>query len=394
MKNRWIYFFLGVVSVHVKGQGIELFLNRCARNGILLWNVKKSESHTSFLIRLKDVHALRRVVRESECKCFFQRGRGLPFLIKRTMRNGGFLLGFIFFIGVIFMLSNMLWNVSIEGADPKTEHNIKKQLDELGIKQGRFLFSLPSEEQIQDHIIDHVEGLTWIGVELVGTSYHLNVVDQEKPEVKDIDGPRHIVAKKDAVISKMFVEKGKPVVEVNQYVKKGETLVSGLYGEDDKKSIVSAKAEILGETIYQTSIETPLESTFQSYTGENMNEYSVSFGSLKVPVWGISDNDFKRYTEESTDHQIKFFRWELPVVIERKTIRESETLKRIYSEDEAIEAAEKLGREYILSEIDKDASIKEEKVLHEEISNGKVKLTILYNVIEDIVDTIPINQGE
>jgi similar to stage IV sporulation protein len=38
--------------------------------------------------------------------------------------------------------------------------------------------------------------------------------------------------------------------------------------------------------------------------------------------------------------------------------------------------------------------VKSEKVLHETTGNGKVKLIILYQVIEDIVQPTPIVQGD
>ena len=39
----------------------------------------------------------------------------------------------------------------------------------------------------------------------------------------------------------MFVEKGQSIVNVNDYVGKGQLLVSGLIGKEDKQEIVSAR---------------------------------------------------------------------------------------------------------------------------------------------------------
>ncbi|MER2140433.1 MAG: stage IV sporulation protein, partial [Priestia megaterium] len=41
-----------------------------------------------------------------------------------------------------------------------------------------------------------------------------------------------------------------------------------------------------------------------------------------------------------------------------------------------------------------DAKIKGEKVLHQEQDNGKVRLSIHYQVIENIANTQPIIQGD
>lgn len=48
---------------------------------------------------------------------------------------------------------------------------------------------------------------------------------------------------KGATISKMFVEKGEPLVTVNQHVEKGQMLVSGLIGSEEEKQKVGAKGK-------------------------------------------------------------------------------------------------------------------------------------------------------
>ncbi len=51
-----------------------------------------------------------------------------------------------------------------------------------------------------------------------------------------------------------------------------------------------------------------------------------------------------------------------------------------------------MGKRDIRKKIGSDGNIISEKVLHETSENGKVKLIILYQVIEDIVQTTPIVQ--
>ena len=53
-----------------------------------------------------------------------------------------------------------------------------------------------------------------------------------------------------------------------------------------------------------------------------------------------------------------------------------------------------MAREDIKSRLDEDASIKGEKVLHQSIDNGKVKLSVHFQIIENIAQGQPIIQGE
>ena len=46
MKNQWIEFLFGEVTVKAAGRGIERFLNMLIRNGLQIWNVKRHGTET------------------------------------------------------------------------------------------------------------------------------------------------------------------------------------------------------------------------------------------------------------------------------------------------------------------------------------------------------------
>lgn len=58
---------------------------------------------------------------------------------------------------------------------------------------------------------------------------------KNEPEKEKYTSPQHIVAKKKAVITRMYVEKGEPLAAVDEHVKKGQMLVSGLIGSEDQQ---------------------------------------------------------------------------------------------------------------------------------------------------------------
>lgn len=61
-----------------------------------------------------------------------------------------------------------------------------------------------------------------------------------------------------------------------------------------------------------------------------------------------------------------------------------------YTKEEAVQEGIKLGKQDVEDKIGENGEVKSEKVLHQTVENGKVKLIILYQVIEDIVQTTPI----
>ena len=89
----------------------------------------------------------------------------------------------------------MLWKIDITGANPETEHQIRQQLDQIGVKRPLSVFNA-DPGKIQQALTKRVENITWVGIELNGTALHMKVVEKNEPDKEKYIGPRHIVAKK------------------------------------------------------------------------------------------------------------------------------------------------------------------------------------------------------
>ncbi|WP_210366882.1 sporulation protein YqfD [Bacillus sp. REN3] len=395
MKNKWFVRFSGEVKVQVTGKGIERLLNQLIREGIAIWDVRRNgQEMVTFNISLGHVKNIRLPVRNSGCKIRFLERAGGPFFLRKLWTNSGLLVGAGIFFIVIMLLSNMVWGIEIKGASPATEHQIRKELDKMGIRTAKLQFTIDHVENIQRTLTDRIEAVTWIGVELKGTTYHFQVVEKNEPKKAEIIAPRHLVAKRKAAIVKIFVEKGEAAVKVNDYVVPGQLLVSGLYGKEGEMKQVPATGEILGETWYKTEVELPLKTTFHVFSGNERRNYLIKAAGKGLPVWGFGKPDYKEYETEVNELPVRFFRWELPVKIETKTIREREKVTRIYRREEAIESAKEIARKDIKNRLPENAIIKGEKILHQSIENDKVKLITHFTIIEDIAEGQPIIQGD
>lgn len=395
MKNQWIEFYSGIVTVKITGKGIERFINSLTRNGLIIWNVKRSGTDAIiFKMKLSDVQELRKYRRASNCKVRFLQRKGAPFLLKRLLRNSGFFLGAFSFILVLLVLSNMVWGIEVKGAKPATEHQIRKVLTEMGIEVGKLQFYMEDVETIQRNLTNRIEELTWVGVELKGTTYHFEVVEKNQPKKIEKLSPRNLVAKKKAIIVEMFVEKGQPRVKKYDHVVPGQLLVSGFIGKEEKPEIVPAKGKILGETWYKTSVELPLKTTFYVFNGQEMRKHFISIGNLNIPVWGFGKTPYKEFEKERNEKKIRFLKWEIPISYIHETIREREMVEREYNKEQAVQMAKNLAIEDIKRILSEDAIIKGEKILHRAFQNGKVKLSLHFQVIEDITKAQPIIQGD
>ncbi|PLS15190.1 sporulation protein YqfD [Bacillus sp. M6-12] len=395
MKNQWTNFYTGFVKVKAMGIGGERLINGLLKQKISVWDVKRSGTDTvSFCIELKDISKLRAVVRNSDCKVSFIEGRGIPFITKRASKYSGFLIGLLSFYMLIFMLSNMVWGIEIKGANPETEHAIRKELDKIGVEVGKVQFLIDDVETIQRKLSDNIKAVTWIGVELKGTTFHFQVVEKEQPEEAEKLSPRNLVARKKAVIVGMFVEKGQKQVEISDYVHKGQLLVSGIIGNETNQRLVAAKGKVMGETWYKSTAEVPLKTKFSVFNGDETVKHYINISGFSLPVWGFKNPRYKQYEVDSTTKPFRFWKWELPISYQSETYRSKEEITRVYTKAQAMAEAKKMAKKDLEKKLPEGAEIIGEKILHAGMDNGKVKLSIHYQVLEDIAVGIPIIQGD
>jgi similar to stage IV sporulation protein len=391
MKNQWVDFLFGKVTVKVSGKGIERFLNTLTRNGLHIGNVKRHGTETiTFIMRLQDALKIRQYARHHECSISFLRRSGMPFLFKRLLKNSGFLVGGILFLFVILLLSNVIWGIEIKGAKPATEYQIRKELDKMNVKIGKFQFFVENVEAIQRKLTNNIGNLTWVGVELKGTTYHLQVVEKKDPKKPDKLEPQNLVAKKKAIITNMYVKTGQSVVEINDHVEKDQLLVSGLIGREGQTEEVAATGEVWGEIWFMSHVELPLKTNFKVFNGKEKQKHSLILGKLEIPIWGFGKPEFTEYETEKSTSKIRFLKWNLPISYSNETLRGREEVDRTYSKKEAIQRAVELAKKDIKSKVDEDAIIKDEKILHQETENGKVILDIHFKVVENIAVGKPI----
>lgn len=395
MKNNWVKYYSGVITVKISGKGIERFLNQLTRSELHIWQVKRHGTEMiTFKIKLTDIKKLRILARHCPCKISFIKREGFPFFMKKVLKNSGVVTGVFLFVLTMFLLSNMIWKINISGASPETEENIRKQLTALGVKVGTLQFFVDDVEMIQRKLTDQIEAITWIGVELNGTVYQFKVVEKESPEEQQVIGPQNLIAKQKAMIVDMFVEEGKTEVKVHDYVQRGQLLVSGIIGKEGEEKLVPAKGKIFGETWYKSEVKLPIEMSTLGLTGNKKKKHVLKVDKLSIPIWGFGKVNYTDYKLEENEHHVYLLQWKLPISYVKKTYREQEKVTRIYSNEEAIQTAKELARKDLEDLLDDDANIKGEKVLHQVIDNGKVFLTIHFQVIENIAVGQPLIQGD
>ncbi|MBU5466432.1 sporulation protein YqfD [Virgibacillus sp. MSJ-26] len=394
-------FLSGYVRISIEGHLPEMFFQSCINQSIPVWNIKKeAKDKCSGNIKLEHVQLIKRINRQHRYKIKFTQKKGIPFFFNRFLGKKELIFGLIVGIMLVIFLSNIIWKVEITGVPKDLEEKISEQLTSYGIHPGVWKFTLDSPGDIQRQLEEDVPELLWVGVHKKGTTFVLEGVEKLIVEKEKVQGPRDLVATKTGVIKKMYVSKGQPKVQVNDYVEPGDLLVSGnLTNKDDeedsekgeKKPIyVSSEGEVIANTWYELSVTVPLKTNHERLTGNQVNKYYLQMNDINIPIWGFRSPEYELSTIENEHNAIRFLRWQLPVNIVKSTISEKEHLDMERSKEEAIKTGVEQAKKELKLQLGSDVEITSEKLLHQTIENGKVKLKLYTTVEENIVKEQPI----
>lgn len=390
MRNKIQEWLQGSVTLAIRGQRFERLLNMAVRQGFRVWNIRRHGTQQGECeMAIRDYLRIRPLLRETGCRSKVIGRHGLPFVMLRLRVRSGLLIGPFLFLFGLYMLSSLIWQVEVIGTKQISVAKVQQIAENVGIKQWAWKETLKEPHLLQRAMLEELPDASWIGVEIKGTKAIIEVVEKNQPEPSPPNQPRHLVAKKKAVIHRIMAESGKTVVAPNQLVNKGQILVSGVIGNEERQSAVAARGKVEGEVWYVTDAAVPLEQVHYQYTGEQEQGYYLLAGSYAVRLWPFQAQPFERFEQSEERQYLSIGSYSFPLGWKQEVRRAMEPVKRLLTPEQAVQLAKQFAREDVLRQAGKDATIEAEKVLHQKQENGKVYLRIHYTVIEDIAEEQP-----
>jgi similar to stage IV sporulation protein len=315
---------------------------------------------------------------------------GFPFWLGKLWRRKFFAAGLIVFLIGVYMLSSVVWRISVEGNDRIPEEQILKAASQVGIYPFQWKFRLGEPDELSRRLQLQLPGTAWVGVEVKGTQVHIKVVEAKVPEERQLLSPRNLVASKNAMVTNVFVEKGLPAVKPNQYVRKGDLLVSGYIGEDPNRQAVVATGVVRGLVWYTSNIEVPMVQRSKVYTGDVKDKHYLVIGNRALQLTGYGKVPFEQ-SETVPDRTVWHIgKWTLPVGWLHERVYAVDTAERSIDAAEARKIGLERGRTEVKAAAGRDAVIQSEKILHEKTENGKVYMEVHFEVEENIAEDQPI----
>lgn len=406
MLTKFWSFVVGYVSLIVKGAGLEKFVNMAVSRGIYLWDIVwLDQSKIRLKVRISAVRALRHITRRTGCRFHIEVKAGLPFTVARFRKRQMMVLGAGVCLLSLYLLSSFIWFVQVEGSKQVSKEDILKSAEIAGLQMGTYKRGVDTD-RISRLVLTDLPGLSWVGVEIVGTKAIIRVA--EKTVKKPVDtSPAHIVAVKTGLIKEILVLEGQPVVQEGDTVNAGEILISGIVqpivppeeqmdtdgdGEPDPPAVlpqpryVRSQGMVRARVWYEGYGESPIINTGLRKTGRSNRAVSIKMMDKEIFLKGGSKDPFHSSERVRTVKRLPVWRnIRIPVEIITTEYYETRAYRENLGRSKALAAARKTAGEQIKKQLPKGFKILAETV--EEINirdRNLVRVKIITETLEEI----------
>ena len=381
MKNKIIYNLKSKIKLIITGKNINRFIIRLNNNNIDILNSNQiNKEQIEIIIYEKDLEKVKKLktIYNIEKKEEY----GLIKIKKEINKNKYIIISMILGYALLIFLCNIIYEVDIIHNDEETRNFLKQELKSYGIKEKTLKKDYKKIDKIKKEIINkNRDKIEWLEIETIGTKYVVRVDTRIIKEQEQQPNNRNIIAKKDAIIKKIEAEQGQIIKEINNYVKKGDIVISGnIYVENEIKNTVPAQGKIYGETWYEINISYPFIYNETKLTNNKKKVLTIKILNKTIE---LTKNKFKnKKIEEKSIIKNNL----IPISITLQNQTEQNAIEQILTKEEALEKAEQLGIEKIKSNLKENEYIINHKILNTNIKENELELNMFFSVYEDITD--------
>lgn len=385
-----LQWLIGMVVVQVPEHEIDRFLNLCRNRNLSLYYMVPLGKNQIFYMSLPDYLKIRPISRKLKILPLIIDRIGFPFLLSKWSRKNLFVSSCILSILLVYLLSQILWSIEVEGNRYYSQEAILEYLDENHVYPGMFYKNI-DYRSIEELLRLAYKDISWVSLERKGTRLFVNLRESSATSmVKDIlSEPAHLVASRNGIIESIITRRGTPMVKAGDTVRKGDILISGILTVVGDYDQIIANHPVRADGDVMLISERSYHSVFElSREKIQLIDRKRTFISLRLHKFQV---DFFEFWKDKGENEIittEEIVWkindslEFPVKITKTTYREYRIIPKIWSISEAKEYESKKFLNYLAQFEKKGVLILENDVKIEIddsicVTKGKMKVSQL-----------------
>lgn len=364
------------IRIIVNGGGINL-IQYLVNHNIYYYDLVREKDKYIITTSIDNYKKLNR-----RFQCYIIRYYGKNFIINCFVNNKYMIMSLIIGLFILYLLTSTIFKININTNDENIKNLLTESLKDNGIYIYKRKKSFNELLNIKEKILsDNKDYLEWIEIKEKGCTYNVDVTPRIKKEEDILNNePSDIIAKKDGKILYIVSENGVKVKDINDYVKKGEVLISGniIKGEDIIYK-TNSKGKIYAEVWSSVHITMPFNYTEYIYTGRKVNHYYLDIFNYKFTIMGKYDNP-----NVIKSKKVVLDKPYLPFKLYKEEKKIYEYKEYILTLEEAYKKALKKSEEIINRNLKDDEYIIYKNVLKKEVFRSKIILEVFFKTYENI----------
>ena len=214
---------------------------------------------------------------------------GFPQAFSRLKKKIPTLVAFLFAVVINVFLSDLVWDIRINGNETVSEAAIEEALDSAGLSLGA-RWSVLDRSAVENETAIVLPSIGWININRRGTVAYVEIVERAvTPPLPEKDlTPSNLVAERDCVIVDIDVVSGVACVKPGDVVRRGDVLISGVVENEWGLSFVHAEGSVTAYVTDRISVEYP-----RSESVREISDYRLA--ELNINIFEKNINIFKKY---------------------------------------------------------------------------------------------------
>ncbi len=361
-----------LIKCHKKNE--SYILKKIIKNDINIINSKYTKEYIYYLISENDYEKLLKI--DYKRIIDIEKHTGIKEIKNAFVRNIEKILISLGIVILVFLSKLYIFKVNVYVNDLNLKKIITYTLMDEGIKDNSLVKSFNDINKIKNKILKkYNDEIEWLEISKNGYEYDVRIIKREKSVKKNESEKCNYVASKSGTIKTIMARKGVLLVQENNFVNKGDILISGdiVYNEE-LKTTVCAQGLITGEVWYKVNVSYPLKKI--KYYKKKTRFYNMNFNFLNRKYKLFKD----RY--DNSRKIISIGSNNIGLVITNSFKKYKKVIN--YSEEEALKKSIDLAKKKVLLKANKNSHILSENILKKDIKNGKINVEVLITVEEEL----------
>ncbi len=375
-----------IIWVKINNSNYYYLLTKLNDIGITLYDNKKTKDYLLIKTTYEDYERIQKYLVSYHVSIYAETGfNKIKLYFKKYIV---FVISIILSIILLFLANNVIFKINVKSNNKDIRTLVLEELFNNGLK--RFSLKMPHQkiENIVSKILDNnKDTLEWLEIEYDGLMMNVYVTEKNIPSKNIEPSFCHVIATTDAKISNMNIYRGVALKEINDYVNKGDIILSGEVSfNEEVKNNVCASGEVYGEVWYKVKVTVPFFEYYIEYTGKNRYNFNVRINDNKYDI--LKSRLKNKQIEETNLYKLNDF--EINLVKEKEYVKKSREL----SEEEAYNKALNLALEKVKLKLSENEEILVKKVLKKEVNDSTIYLEIFIVTKENIGEVVVVEEEQ